>query len=364
MKYNFEKMLFEICAFEPIEDHRTPIVTNDNISPLKERRDYGERGHDFLERNMLELKNKGVEVSDDLETQFKNRLQDFPAEKQASIIDYPNKTLCTQIWDISKNPPVLKPSIRKKIIYNLLYVLKKKFKDYRKWLSEVTLTGSIVTNQNNLKSDVDINISIDYDKFREFNSVSKKYKTDKELRQFIRDKVYTLNDKPLVGKHPIKYFVIGKGHRLESDFIYDVLKNEWLNKPKLIPVNFDPDKVFKTEKQHALNLIHKSIILILSIKVLIGDLLRQQDNEKEKNLRQRIEFLKKIEDSIKHIRKIRFEKKHIELLSFGYSKNWEKYNVVFKYIEHYGFKHPLEVLRNLLDDDEKQYLEKIHVTLE
>ena len=77
MKYDFEKMLFNIYAFESNEKCQTPIVTNDNISPLKERRDYGECGHDFLERNMLELQQKGKQISVDLKNQFKNRLEDF-----------------------------------------------------------------------------------------------------------------------------------------------------------------------------------------------------------------------------------------------------------------------------------------------
>ena len=55
-----------------------------DISPLRKRRDYGEGGHDFLERNMLELLDKNVELSDDIKEQFEHRVPEVFDKKESS----------------------------------------------------------------------------------------------------------------------------------------------------------------------------------------------------------------------------------------------------------------------------------------
>jgi len=352
---NSEKLIKDICALK--------VETNpeyySEIVPLKDRRDYNENNLDFLERNYKALQDKDAPISQDLINQFTKRIPG----KKASIIDFPNNTLCPEIWD-SAEPSRLLADVRIKILADLADVLRTEFKQYTKWLSEVTLVGSMVTNQYNFESDLDINVCIDYDKFRETNEVTTNYDTDKKLRKFIRSKVYILNDKFIVGQHPTNYFVIGKGNRLESDAVYDVINNKWIVSPQLVPGDFNPDEVFEVQRDKALRMIRKCVKLILTIKMCIDDILRQHSSEKEIFLKDNIDALSKLQEQILNLRKIRFNKPNIELLSLGYSKNWEANNIVFKYIESYDFKKPLRVLINVLDDKEKIQLQKLNISLE
>lgn len=326
--------------------------------PLQERRDYGTEGMDALEQNAMSLLDKGIKLPMMLELRLRKRL------KKSSIIDYPQDSLCPLIWDL-KQPPSLKPAIRRKILSSLFNLLTINFRNYKDWVTEVTLTGSIVTNQYNSSTDIDVNVSIDYDVFRKYNlDLTRHISNDLELRKFIRQKVYKLNGEKLAGDHPVKFFVIGKGRRLESDFVYDLLENKWLKSPILVDKSFDPDVEFVGPRYKALQIISSVIPFILETKVHLSDLIRLEEANRDvsnirETLKSNINELKQIQEKLKRIRKSRFENEEIDLLGYAFSKNWEFNNIVFKYLERYCFNKPLEVLKLLLSNEEKEQLKKL-----
>ncbi|MDD5650218.1 MAG: DNA polymerase ligase N-terminal domain-containing protein [Candidatus Nanoarchaeia archaeon] len=284
-------------------------------------------------------------------------------KKNASIIDFPQSSLCPQIWNVNSFPPQIKQEIREKILSDLFKVFLNNFKEYKKWVTNVSISGSITTNLYNFKTDIDVNVSIDYDLFRKYNlDVSRHCLDDLELRTFIRKKVYILNGKKLARDHPIKYFVIGKGKQLESDFVYDLLNKKWVVQPILVDSLFNPDIEFSDAKSLALNIISKIILEIMFIRTNIIDLLRLQSAGKDTSkieifIKKSIEHLKFLKNKIKEIRLIRFKTKNIKLLSYSFSKNWEFFNIVYKYIDKYGFKDPLEFLYKMLTVEEKNVLD-------
>ena len=351
-KYNYEEILKKIYSKPQLE-------------PLKERRDYGLFGHDTVEKNVLQLLENGADIPQDLLDQLKNRLIPFPARKKASIIDFPRNNLCALVWNLKVWPPVLKQKVKKKIISDLINTLNKNFQGYKNWLDEISIVGSTTTNQYDHNADVDVNVSIDFDEFRKCNSVLSEHISDNlELRKFIRDKVYILNGQNIAGDHPVKYFVISKGRRLESDAVYDVRTDKWIKLPKLIAVAFNPDAEFINIKMCASEIIKKISLLLLKIKLGLRDLIRleegnEQDIATETQIQDSLARLDDIQRAIKEIHLMRFKEKDIELVGYKLSKNWEINNILFKYIEKYGFKKPSEFLKSILLKDERKKLDEI-----
>ncbi|MDD5650082.1 MAG: DNA polymerase ligase N-terminal domain-containing protein [Candidatus Nanoarchaeia archaeon] len=327
------------------------------MQPLIERRDYVPGGKDMLEQNAEVLKKKKL-LPKELEIFFERRLP-----KHASIIDYPQETFCPMIWDLKVEPIRLKSEIRKIILDRLSSVLSK-FNNYKNWVTDISMTGSMVTNQYVPETDVDINVSIDFDKFRQDNLQSVRHcSNDLEIRQFIRQYVYRLNDKKLVGDHPVKFFVIGKNRRLESDSVYDILKDSWLSSPKFVDTTFVPDEEFAKERQQALSIVRFVLPFIFRTKVHVNDLVYQEKANKDTTdikakLTRDFQDLKTLKEEIKEFRLIRFKTNEFELLGCKFSKNWEAFNIIFKYIERYGFKDPIKYLSNLLTNEEKKILSK------
>jgi predicted nucleotidyltransferase len=328
---------------------------------LQERRDYAEWGMDQLEKNALELLDKGIKLPMMLELRLRERLE---KAKKASIIDYPKASLCPQMWDLSKQSPVIKTDVRNKILSILRKVLSINFVNYKKWVSEVTLTGSMVTNQYTPETDVDVNVSIDYDVFRECNpDLTRHISNDLDLRNFIRNKVYKLNGEKVAGDHLVKFFVIGKGGRLESDFVFDVLSDKWITSPPiLVDKDFDVDDEFAGPRYKAIQIMLSIVPFLLKVKVHLGDLIKLEIAGKDtskirQELKNNIDDLNVVCDKLKEIRKVRFEKDHdIDLLGYAFSKNWEYNNIVFKYLEKYGFSKPFKILDVVLTNEEKKRL--------
>jgi predicted nucleotidyltransferase len=289
-------------------------------------------------------------------------------DRLASVIDQPRKTLSPWIWDASVNPPKIKDEIRKTILDDLYSALEFKLIEPKKWISEVTLTGSSVTNQYLEDTDIDVNVSVNYDLFRALHSFLE-FKSDLETRTYIRNIVYKLNKKIISGSHLIRYFVIGKDRRLESDFVFDLLKDEWIKPPVLVSLDFHPDDVFKEQKIAAIEMVNSISKIYTNIKIRIEDFRRCQqsinrDFSKEEvtkdKIREMILILQQAEDDIKDCRIKSFNLKS-DSLAYNFSNSWQENNVIFKYVEKYGYNKPLTKLTSELSDVDKQFLLKNNI---
>jgi hypothetical protein len=327
-----------------------------DLNPLRERRDYGKVTCTW---SSLDGVNWIEQASSFIACPYcgtKNKI--------ASIIDYPQKTLCPQLWDVAVSPPVIKKEIKNKILNNLFRVLSNNFKNYQEWITDVSIAGSSTTNLYNFETDVDVNVAVDFSIFRKYNSiVSRHISDDLELRNFIRDKVYILNGSKLAGDHPIKYFVIGKGKRLESDFVYDLIHDFWITPPVLVDSWFDPDSEFFDAKALAMKIVNQILPEILTARTHLIDLIRLQKanrdiTRQEEIIEDDLDQLRILKEKIKSLRLIRFKSTNVKLLSYAFSKNWKFFNIVSKYLQKYGMKNPLKFLELLLTSEEKEILNK------
>lgn len=278
------------------------LMPKGQTQPLVERRDYSNASLDAIEQNAVSLLEKGIKLPMMLELRLRKKY------KKASIIDYPQSNLCPMIWDLSKAQPSVRPIVRDKILTDLFNVLTLNFKKSKEWVTDVSITGSMSTNQYDHETDVDINVSIDYDLFRKYNlDLTRTISNDLELRNFIRHKVYILNGNKLTSDHTIKYFVTGKGNRLESDAIYDLLNDKWLKEHQLVELSFEPDDEFAGPRSRALQIIMSIVPFILKTKIHISDMIRLENGHQDVSVikdtvKSNIEDLKQIQLRIKEIR--------------------------------------------------------------
>jgi hypothetical protein len=70
----------KLSAYDSEQIVREIVKRDKGINPLKERRDYGEKGHDQVELQALTLENKGM-LPEDMKKQLGIRLEDFPDRK-------------------------------------------------------------------------------------------------------------------------------------------------------------------------------------------------------------------------------------------------------------------------------------------
>ena len=135
---------------------------------------------------------------------------------------------------------------------------------------------------------------------------------------------------------------------------YEIINN---NKPDICEYYIDEDDSMLMLKKSTFERIIKEQLALHGVSLV--DLMRHSNRSStDKKLKPAIAKLEKMDENLKKMRSIRFEKKNVKLLSYGYSKNWEENNIVYKYIEEYGFKNPFHILDEILSEDEKKLINK------
>jgi hypothetical protein len=280
------------------------------------------------------------------------------SEKKASQIDCPRKTLNPLIWNDGPSPEI-RSSVRFQIINSLVNILRNNgFSNPWEWIVGIKIVGSQTTNQYHNKSDIDINIETDYDILRQTNA-KMNFISNMDTRQYLRRIIYKLNDKPISGTTiPMKYFVIGKGHVLESDAIYDLLEERWIKNPVLIPADFNPDHVFRIERMTALSMIGHYNNLVGEASILVKDLEHLDScksspyyTQKRRILHEKaviiMNEIKNEQKKLKEIRQKRFKEKESVYPSYHLSKNWTSGNIIFKYVQLYGYDRIMDILSRM-----------------
>ena len=173
-------------------------------------------------------------------------------EKKASAIDYVRPTLPPQLWDVDKDPPILKDNIRNSIINTYIDTFEKAGLHHPlKWTKGLYLTGSSTTY--NYKEDGDVDIDIIYNQkilYKEYPDLKKL--TDNDLLNYLKYIIYSKNSKDVANTtHTFSYTVLEPNDKPISDSVYDILKNKWDKKPHSLPMDFDPDEVFIEQKKNS-----------------------------------------------------------------------------------------------------------------
>lgn len=123
-----------------------------------------------------------------------------------SVLDWPRSTLAPVVWDKTDKLYRLKPTVRKRILYDIENIPE----EYRK---HVYLIGSICTYNYNDRSDLDIHI------------IPAENISSAELEKW--QNYAKMKSGKLLGQHPINYYLHGPDERPYADSTYDVLADKW-----------------------------------------------------------------------------------------------------------------------------------------
>jgi len=302
-------------------------------------------------------------------------------KKYSSIIDYPHNEFLPHFWTFITGEPHVRDAYADKIIINLYRAFRKAgFKNISSWVTNITLTGSAVTNLYNEKSDIDINVEIDYNKFKNKNN-NLNIKTDTLLRDFIRDRVTPKTDGYFINNIKIRYLITGKGIKVIGDYYYDLLKREWVDKkiPKFMELDYNPDIKLKKEKAIArkvcgiYNMLLDDIVLKIRELGKLENYLKLQENQDltdakldlEKDIIKNLKQIEKLNQKLEVFRGLRF-KLPKNKLKYPYKKlneNWEAHNIIYKYIEFFGYSNLTNTLKNRIPEEYQNIYNRLELTL-
>jgi len=173
----------------------------------------------------------------------------------SGILDFPRKTLPKELWDYSDKESL--PSLNKNLKNKILSEVKTNLSQFQLKLVGCMLYGGSATYQYTNESDIDCSIYTEWDEktIEEYNDLQEYFKTI-EIK---------------FGKHPIHLFLKSPEESVDymeiSDAVYDILNDEWVLPPLIMPKGFDPDKYFKP-------LIREAERKAKKFDTLIGDLIR------------------------------------------------------------------------------------------
>lgn len=249
-----------------------------------------------------------------------------------SVLDVPKESLDPELWDIDEELPKLHSDVSFQIVHRL--------KTW--WVSQdlplealkgIYLVGSEATVQYSPSSDIDITVVFD----------------DEDIDQeTLKEKAIEsgLNGKPLEGtSHPVNYyFRPDEEPVVEADAIYDILQDVWIKTPPELPPLFDPRDYFREVVEYAKTVADRINQGFAELRHLLID---WQEDPEDSRLREatvtQVQNLVDILETLVERRHKAFEAQDIAI-PFGFSRSWMPANVVYKYLEKYGY---IEALRNL-----------------
>jgi hypothetical protein len=170
----------------------------------------------------------------------------------ASILDFPRALLSSDLWVYSEPSelPRLVPSLR----YLIIGTAKKELKKFGLRLKDLHLYGGSAGYQWHPGTDVDTAMIVDWEGF------------DGDI-EAAQDHFKLIEDIEFKG-YPVHFFLKSKEDTLEvSEAIYDILNDEWILPPLVLPTNFDPEEYFAP-------LLKEAERKAKRIDLLLGELLR------------------------------------------------------------------------------------------
>lgn len=269
-----------------------------------------------------------------------------------SQIDVPKVSLSKKIWNLNLDPPKLRKEIKYSILSDIEKVAQENFLfKPQEWVTGITLTGSLVTNQFNDNSDLDINIEISPEILMNFNPRFA-FTHPLRLRNIIREMFYKkLNKKKIAGTNfPFQYFIIESGHCLDGDGFYDLINDEWTKGPAYIPLDFEPEESFQKVRADAEDLRREIEHKIADGVGLLWKIKQSQDNcNNFERMNCLIDDFLKIADDLQgleqylmDIREYRFglEKEACVFPAYDLSNDWDIGNIRHKYLKKAGVEEP------------------------
>jgi len=337
----------------------------------------------FLENELIEgfLKMKRREIPDSKRGEY---LVD------ASIIDYPRKTLDPQLWNLSQETPILHSSVKDRIVTTLHDGLKSEFTEVI-WSSEIkniNLTGSIGTYSYNPESDIDIHIILD--DYKKLDNTYGEGFVD-AVQEFVRGESMS---GWTIGDHPVNYYIQTDNKQdMKGDALYNVSTDTWVIAPSDTDITEDPYSKYEPlweKSQDWMKLFNNNIMELQRDIQDVEELqtwLKELDEEELGWLEDRIEdkveeVNKDLDDLAKEFTDVHEQRN--EAYDTDLEQAFEDFsnakasgragNVVWKFLEKYGLVVILSGLRHIseeltLDDEakvekSKEFLEKFNLMFE
>lgn len=149
----------------------------------------------------------------------------------SGLLDFPRKKLPEAVWDYSQNEPL--PRLRPDLRAVILAEARRRLAMFGAELIGANLYGGAATYQYHAGADIDCSLYIDWDEFDgEYEIMEQAFKTvEIEWEGFKLHLFVKPPDQP---------------EQMEvADAVYDILNDEWILPPLVLPGNFDPEVFFK-----------------------------------------------------------------------------------------------------------------------
>lgn len=288
--------------------------------------------------------------------------------KTSSILDYQQSELCPEIWDIEGK---LHQNVRDFIISCLVSFFNfHNLVEYDKWCTELLIGSSLATYFYKEDTDLDVKIIIDFEVFKHYNATFHDVSTDnlvEVFKQDARSSFYLLQKVPGTN-HPLDFYFVPSELLLDLnmnkfDSLYSIKDGIWLKEPVKIVSGLAPSYVLDVASKKAQPYLEQIshdienakrttidfLILIDYLKSLEQDDLKLLKDEFEKRfdaVNDDLDILLKDKTIIKDLRKKEFEKDNFdtEFESLMGSYNYSDGNLIFKYLQRYGY---IQILKEI-----------------
>ena len=332
---------------------------------------YGYAGENFTPQQI----DKAIEKGEYLDYLYKyvgkyftpqqNKRYKEKIKKKASILDYPKLGLDLSIWT---EEGALKEDIKNVILHKLTQFFDSKGIKLTEVVDDIVIIGSLTTYQYNSKSDLDVHSIMNYDKFKE-----QLFETGLELS---KKQIIELLDKTWrkeLGKackkapnteHPIEcYFELDEElSAKKEDGIYSILKDEWLQAPRTVDLDYDIAKLYPDIVEYAEEIASEIDIELGEIKrditniEFLQETITQLDGGKKKLFKEKLENkIQEIEDSILDL--VETGKTVIDKRKKKEYEPESGTNINFKYLQRYGYLWLVKQLGEALEDKTTEKIE-------
>ena len=273
--------------------------------------------------------------------------------KVSNILDYVRPALDYKVFNA--NGVLL--TKHEKFIKNWLHNKFKEweFEDYKAWVKNIRIVGSIGSLQYTSKTDVDIHVEIDWECFKDTEVPDL---TDEEALEEVWTFLRAVNSKPQSTlpetKHPLELFLETGKTKPNIESSYDIETKTWVIPPKSLDVKFDINEKFPELFKDIDNVIQEIDVEKGKIKRQIKsiedlqEVINAWDGNNKKIFKEKIDTkLSLIESEIEEI--IGIGKEVIQDRQKSY-KSDSKENLIFKYMQMYGYIALSRELENILEN--------------
>jgi len=274
-----------------------------------------------------------------------------------SVLDFPRKTLPKDLWDYKDDESL--PRLKKDLRGTLIAGAKKLLKPFDLELIDMNFYGGSASYQWSPGADIDISLYVEWPE-------SDNKKQTENIQEQFKDAAI-----PYKG-HEIHFFLKNPEDKFEvADAVYDILNEEWILPPLILPKGFDPDDYFKPfimeAEAKAKRLDEKLGMLSRSLSALHKasdsksqakepEVVQRRINEEKDNVRQYMKYLAKEFWKTREARYAMHDALRGKVgrgeLGIGRYERFQAPEIVWKYLDRAGYNDCLWHIYAMVKDNE------------